>query len=128
MKNLAIVAIAATMMVPGAVLAQSTGDPYGDATVSKADATKTAGDRFGTLDFNHDNIITANEMEDAAGPSARGLARADTDGDGIVTKDEFLAGQMRRFEMQDADHDGQLTKAERDAARAQMMQRMQQGS
>ena len=78
-------------------------DPYGDATVTRAD--ELAGGA------------------PAGGPGGRGGrgpgGRADADGDGKVSKDEYTSAQLRRFDMQDANKDGSLTKEERDAARAQ---------
>ncbi len=44
----------------------------------------------------------------------------DTDGDGSVSRAEFLADAARRFEMMDADKDGQLTVDERRAARERL--------
>jgi hypothetical protein len=139
MNKFTLLGMAAAIAVSGPAFAQGgpigggpTGggpmtDPYGDATVAKADAEKAAGARFDQLDTNHDGSLSADEIEAAAnGPGGRGLRRADTDGDGKVTRDEFLTGQKQRFDMIDADHDGQLTKAERDAYRAQMRARMQQ--
>lgn len=48
------------------------------------------------------------------------IAMADANHDGAVTRDEFLAGAGKHFDMMDANHDGSLTKAERTAARAKM--------
>jgi Ca2+-binding EF-hand superfamily protein len=125
-----IVAAAVAAGLAGAAHAQmGMEDPFGDATVSRADAEKSADARFDKIDANHDGAVTAEEM--AATPEGRmrrgrGLGRADADGDGKLTKAEFQAALMRRFDMADADHDGQLTKAERDDARAQMMARFMQ--
>lgn len=108
-------------------------DPWGDATVSRADAESKAGERFDALDANHDGALSAEEIAAAApaGAGARGqgggMRRADADGDGKVTRAEFLAVQLRRFDMQDENKDGKLTKEEREAAMARMMLRMQQG-
>lgn len=96
-------------------------DMYGDATVSKADAEKQAGERFAMVDANKDGVITEDEVP---GPMARGFSRMDADGNGKVTKDEFTKSQLSRFDMMDADHDGQLTKAERDAFMEAMRARM----
>ena len=50
----------------------------------------------------------------------------DANGDGKVMRDEFVAGTMHRFDLMDADHDGQLTKAERQAALEAMRARMEE--
>jgi hypothetical protein len=127
MKKFTLLAMAAAVGLSAPAFAQRgpMPDPYGDATVSAADAAKTAGERFDQLDTDHDGTLSAAEVEAAAnGPGGRMLRRADLNGDGKITKDEFLSGQKQRFDMMDADHDGQLTKAEREAFRAQMRERM----
>jgi len=43
------------------------------------------------------------------------LARADTNQDGIVTRDEMLADVAQRFARVDANHDGKITMEERQA-------------
>ena len=48
------------------------------------------------------------------------MARADTDGDKTITRDEFDAAIAARFARADADGNGQITKAERQAAREAM--------
>lgn len=105
-------------------------DPYGDATVTRAEAEARAGERFAGLDTNKDGLITAEEMlAGREGPRRRGggLGRADADGDGKLTKPEFVSMQLNRFDRLDANSDGQLTKAEREQAVARMMQRMREG-
>lgn len=44
----------------------------------------------------------------------------DADKDGAVTKAEFIAAALSRFDAMDANHDGKVTKEERQAARRQM--------
>lgn len=104
-------------------------DPWGDATVARADEEKAVAERFSLFDTDKDGAISAEEMAASAQGQRRpgGGMRADANGDGKIGKDEYLAAQLRRFDAQDADGDGQLTKAERDAARAAMMERMQNG-
>lgn len=99
-------------------------DPWGDTTVSRADAQKKAEENFAALDTNQDGTISEDERaatQGQRGGPGGGLRRADKDGDGKITKDEYLAAQLERFDNQDADKDGQLTKAERDAAREARM-------
>ncbi len=45
---------------------------------------------------------------------------ADADGDRAVTKAEFMAAAMKRFDAMDTNHDGQVTKEERQAAHQKM--------
>lgn len=124
MNRLTLLAAVAAIAVSGSAFAQGgpPADPYGDASVSKADAEKTGMERFDRLDANHDGNLSADEI--AAAPGGRGLARADANGDGAVSKAEYSAMLGQRFDMMDGNHDGQLTKAERDAFRQQMMERM----
>lgn len=46
--------------------------------------------------------------------------RADTNNDGAVGKDEFLAAHAKHFDMADTNHDGKLTPEERKAAHQKM--------
>lgn len=127
MKKFMLLAATAALGIAGPALAQRgpMPDPYGDATVSRADAEKAAGEHFDQFDTNHDGSLSADEITAAStGPGGRMLRRADADGDGKISKAEYLNAQKMRFDMMDADHDGQLTKAERDAFRAQMRARM----
>jgi Ca2+-binding EF-hand superfamily protein len=127
MNKLTLLAAAAALTVSGAAFAQAgpRADPYGDATVTKADAEKAGAARFDQFDVNHDGNLSVDEI--SAAPGGRGLARADANGDGAVDKAEYAASQGRRFDMMDGNHDGQLTKAERDTFRQQMMERMRAG-
>lgn len=50
----------------------------------------------------------------------RPMRYGDTDGDGVVTRAEFLADAAKRFDAMDANRDGKLTAEERKAARAKM--------
>lgn len=126
MNKTTILALAAALVATGTAMAQPgpPPDPYGDATVSKADAEKAAAARFDQLDTNHDGTLSADEIAAAPG-GGRGLGRMGANG-GTVGKADFLAAQAQRFDRQDANHDGQLTKAERDAFRQQMMERMRE--
>lgn len=120
-------------------------DPFGDATVLRQDAEAQAAARFAKLDTNNDGTLSPEELaagrpprpdgagrDGAAGTEPRGgrmagrMARMmDTNGDGKISRDEFVAGSLRRFDMMDADHDGKLTKAERQDAIEQMRARME---
>ncbi len=52
--------------------------------------------------------------------------RGDTNNDGVVTKEEFLAQSEESFKALDTDGDGKITKAEVEAKRQKMKERYQQ--
>lgn len=136
-------------------------DPFGDATVTRAEAQAKAGEmfarldvngdgridaadrtaamakRFDAMDANHDGMLSRQEFMDAhqkmmghmGGGAMRGmmmLRQMDANGDKAVTRDEFIAGALKRFDAADANHDGKLTPEERRAAMRQMMMRHHQ--
>lgn len=55
--------------------------------------------------------------------AAERFASADTDSDGKWSQSEFLTQHLKHFEKVDADSDGNITAAERDAAKAKMKER-----
>lgn len=130
MKKLAISAALGCMVLSGAAFAQDAHqprpDPFGDATVTRAAVQGQLAQAFLALDTNKDGFITTDELAAMGRRGAMLMRFGDTNKDGKISQDEFVAAQLRRFDMMDANHDGQLTKAERDAARAAMMARMQQ--
>lgn len=50
---------------------------------------------------------------------------ADADGDGSISKAEFTAAALKRFDKADANNDGTVTPEERQAMHAQMREKMQ---
>lgn len=130
---------------PGAGPNPLRADPFGDATVLRSDAEAQAAARFAALDSDNDSKLTAAELlagrperpgprpEDrragrgpGGGPGGGMVRMLDSNGDGAISRDEFVAGTLRRFDMADADHDGRLTRPERAAAMEAMRARMEQ--
>lgn len=144
MKKLITIAglVAAGLAVPAFAQAGPPPEMQGAVPITRVQEQAGAEARFDTLDADHDGTLSAEEMaagRPAGGPGGRmrgpggpgggmgGMGRADTDGDGKVGKAEFVAAQLRRFDMMDENKDGTLTGEEREAARAHMMMRMQGG-
>jgi hypothetical protein len=101
-------------------------DANGDGAVTKAEMLADADARFARLDANKDGKISKDERPgDGAGRGGRMMTRIDTDGDGAISLDEQRAQATRRFERVDANKDGTLDQAERDAARDKMRARME---
>ena len=120
-------------------------DTDGDGNVSDAERAAFKAAKFASADANGDGGVTLEEMRafkenERVKREAERFSRIDTDGDGRISEEEFLAAPMhghRRgkhkkrkmrhayfkdmmLERFDADGDGMLNDAEREAARADM--------
>jgi len=115
-----------------------------DRTITRDEALAQADARFDRMDANKDGKLDATEMmprrqpsmapgatpppppADGAAPppppspGGRMMARLDTNGDGMIDRDEFRAQAARRFDRVDANKDGKIDPAERQAARDAM--------
>ncbi|MDQ2091969.1 EF-hand domain-containing protein [Marimonas arenosa] len=107
-------------------------DLDGDGAVTLAEATERRGDIFTTFDENEDDILSAGEHDlfdeaRAADMQANGLGRGqgrnspangmlrevtDADGDGAVSRDEFMSAVPGWFAGLDRDSDGVVTPAD----------------
>jgi hypothetical protein len=89
---------------------------------TRQQAQQSADSMFQRLDANHDGSLTRDEAEQArAQMGGRGGHLIDrTFGTATsLTLPQFEAASMARFDATDANHDGVVTAAERDQARAQ---------
>jgi len=137
-------------------------DVNGDGKLDAADRTAAMAKRFDAMDANHDGMLSKQEFLDAhqamrdgmmkahGGPGGPGerpmgehrigggmramhgmmmLRTMDANGDKAISRDEFIAGALKRFDAADANHDGKLTPEERHAAMRQgkMKHRQQMG-
>jgi ribosomal protein S10 len=106
----------------------------GNRVSTRAEAIAQADARFAQMDTDHDGRITAGEMRayrealhdrmvasgrDVPVPPPGGRKhdgmgrRMDPNGDGSVTRDEFEARALKRFDRMDANHDGTIDATER---------------
>lgn len=53
-------------------------------------------------------------------PGARAMARADANGDGVITRQEVIDEAAQRFDRMDLNHDGKLDQGEMQAAGQRM--------
>ncbi|WP_294323409.1 EF-hand domain-containing protein [uncultured Sphingomonas sp.] len=142
MRSLIAAASLAGIALPTIVTAQTPPQPprpMADGVLTREEALARADRRFDALDTDHDGKITAAEraaMPQRPQPTGDGpmqgpgghrgdrmLERADTNKDGIVTRDEFRAVATRMFDRQDANKDGRVDAAERKQWREQRMAR-----
>ncbi len=126
------------------------GDTNGDGVMTRDEAMAQADARFDRMDANKDGKLTPDEMrprrpmgepgatpppppaDGAAPPSPpppgaggrgeRMFARLDTNGDGVIDREEFRAQAAQRFDRMDTNKDGKIDAAERQAARDAMGQ------
>ena len=99
-------------------------DTNADGLISKSEAAALPrlAERFDRIDANRDGQVSFEELK-ASRASHRGghgkhmLKRADTDGDGKVSKAEALAAAAAHFDRADANKDGFITVEELKGAR-----------
>jgi Ca2+-binding EF-hand superfamily protein len=109
-------------------------DANNDGKISKDEFATASQHLFTAADSNHDGILTPLEMRRGMQiarqeVTGRGLMGLDTNHDGTISRDEFLARPEQIFARLDKNHDGKLDAGEiADAQRARMghMRRMMQ--
>ncbi|MGF1462051.1 MAG: EF-hand domain-containing protein [Maricaulaceae bacterium] len=91
-------------------------DLNGDGAVSRAEMTEVRVRTFDAIDADGDGMASLAEMDTYKSERARnrGFERRslDADGDGVVTRDEYLSQDARLFERFDANSDDQVTRQE----------------
>ncbi|WP_343521198.1 hypothetical protein [Sphingomonas sp.] len=140
MKNLLTASAIGAMLVAGVAIATQTDTPMAPRQpLSKAQMLERADARFDRMDANKDGQLSAEERKAGAEtaraamaekkggemadfmPGARrggrmadrAMERADTNGDGMISKDENRAAVEARFARMDADGDGTIGADER---------------
>jgi hypothetical protein len=125
---LATLALGALMTTTPALAEHGGGRGWGQRDMSRAQAQQMADMLFQRLDLNHDGTVTRQEAEQAAaaftGDAGQGTGRAEHMIDRIfgdaqsVTQAQAEAQALARFDRDDLNHDGVVTAAERQQARA----------
>lgn len=125
-------------------------DANKDGKIDQADRGAHRAQMFDRLDANKDGAVSRDEFAAAqkardgqarpGGEGKRGEGRmgkrgggkrgmmmlrmADTNKDGVITRDEFMAAHGKHFEMTDTNKDGKISPEERKAQAAKMRQHM----
>jgi Ca2+-binding EF-hand superfamily protein len=99
-------------------------DANHDGNITRAELTSFRASNFNRLDRNGDGVLTRNDIPAMAArlnPDIdfdRLIAQFDSNGDGRVSRNEFVNGPSVYFDQADTNHDNVLTRAERNAALA----------
>jgi hypothetical protein len=121
MKTLLVTVALSAAIVSTQAFAQGRGMMQQDMT--RAQAQQMADAMFQRFDANHDGVVTRDEAEQAAaqfgGRGQRMLDRVFGTAQSI-TQQQFEAQSLARFDAMDLNHDGTVTAAERQQARAAM--------
>jgi Ca2+-binding EF-hand superfamily protein len=105
-------------------------DANGDGIITKAEFTAARAKMFDRLDRNHDGYLTKDDKPRFSlrqgGDGSRLqeiLLMLDKDGDGRISRDEFVNSPSLLFERADTNHDGQVDASELAAFHAAMAAR-----
>jgi hypothetical protein len=120
MKTLLVsIALGATIVSTGAIAQERGGFMQQDMT--RAQAQQMADSMFQRFDTNHDGVVTRDEAQQAAaqfgGRGQRMIDRVFGTAQSL-TLQQFEAQSLARFDRDDLNHDGVVTAAERQQARA----------
>ena len=77
--------------------------------ISRGDAAASLGSEFDRLDLNHDGVLDMSEQASLRVSMGSSLDQA---GQGLVTRDAWLASGLSLFDSIDLDHNGTLDAAE----------------
>jgi hypothetical protein len=93
-------------------------DTNSDGAITRAEAEAGRVAVFARLDADGNGSLSEAERQNMRGPLSRGLANADANGDGQISRAEFMAQPYAGFERLDANHDNTVSAEEIEVLRA----------
>jgi Ca2+-binding EF-hand superfamily protein len=115
--------LAVAQVREGAVLDNADADHDGTVTRQEFSSARTA--QFSNLDRNGDGVFDDSDAGGRGGKRAAALrSRLDANGDGKVTREEFVSSPAPMFDQFDTNHDDVLDAKELQAARKAAKQRL----
>lgn len=126
-KLLAVIALGATILSSQAMAQDEPGGPGGrmQQDMTRDQAKQRADHMFQRFDLNHDGVVTRDEVQQAlsqfgAGKRAQRMINRMFGDAQSLTLQQAEAEALARFDRDDLNHDGVVTAAEREQARAMM--------
>ncbi len=105
-------------------------DTNGDGIITKGEFTAARAKMFDRLDRNHDGFLSKDDMprfsfrQNGTGDRLQEMMlMLDKDGDGRISRDEFVSSPSLLFDRADTNHDGQVDSTELAAFKAAMARR-----
>ena len=123
MKILLVGIALGAAIVSTQALAQEAGGGMMQQDMTRAQAQQRADAMFQRIDLNHDGVVTRQEAEQAAaqfGPRGEKMVNRLFGDAQSITLQQAETQALARFDRDDLNHDGTLTAAERQQARAAM--------
>jgi len=87
-------------------------DANSDGRISRDEHAQWASRMFERADANRDQVVTTAETTAPDLKKVATVRKFDSDGDGVLKRDEYAAAAQAMFDKMDTDHDGYLTRAE----------------
>ncbi|HEV2596594.1 MAG TPA: EF-hand domain-containing protein [Sphingomicrobium sp.] len=132
MKMIIVSVVLGATVAAAPALAQAPGGSSGQRDQTRAEVQQRADMMFQMLDSNHDGVVTRQEAEQAAAQFAARVGSEGRSGGRMqrlieqafgsaqsITRQQFEAQLLARFDAMDLNHDGVVTAAEREQFRAQ---------